>query len=517
MFRILIVDDEKIEREGIRFLISKYEFELDEVEAENGSEALEILDKSKFDILITDIKMPFMDGLQLAHRARIINPDIVTVIFSAYGEFDFARKAIDSKVQHYILKPIDPDEFRDVMTDALAKCQDIRDRIERDVRTRDVYKIGLEYGRSGLLFDLLNGGSINDEVKEFFRELGLEIDGRDIRLAFIDSKERFFDEQGKELERLLPEIAGGKFEFLDLNEYQGVIFLFDESAQGTESQLMELGQRVISFMHQLKQTIVSVMFGKLILSADMIYEEYRRIEDLSETNFYNEISRVVFADEITRESEVLTEIVDKLVDDIKGALSNHDFRFASDALHRLFGALAQDASFSPIYVKYICGDILHAYTIAGDRSNKGVFIKGLEDIFAEHSLVRIREQMLSLLEAKAAAGVLDDNTGVRKAIEQVIRIIENEYSTDLSLEYIARKVYLTPTYLSYLFKQETGHTLLKYLTSYRMSIACRLLRETNKKVADICSEVGYANLSYFCSIFKSHFKTTPAKFREAGS
>jgi two-component system response regulator YesN len=105
------VDDDKIERDGVKFLLSEYRLPFSVAEAPNGKAALSHLQSQPTDVLFTDIKMPFLDGLELAHKAMELNPNIKIVIFSAYGEFEYARKAIELKAIHYILKPIDISEF----------------------------------------------------------------------------------------------------------------------------------------------------------------------------------------------------------------------------------------------------------------------------------------------------------------------------------------------------------------------------------------------------------------------
>lgn len=114
--KILLVDDERTEREGIRFLIEKFQFELEVAEAANGKLAMEYLQKYQdVDILLTDVKMPYMDGLQLAKYAKENRPDVIIIIFSAYSEFDYAKKACEVSAVNYLLKPIEVEEFKQVM------------------------------------------------------------------------------------------------------------------------------------------------------------------------------------------------------------------------------------------------------------------------------------------------------------------------------------------------------------------------------------------------------------------
>ena len=115
MYRVLIADDEKIEREGIKFLLSQEEGEFEIHEASNGKQALNILRSQEIDFLLTDIKMPHMDGLELAGKVSQENPELQIVIFSGYSDFSFAQAAMRYGVKDYVLKPVDPDTFHNTI------------------------------------------------------------------------------------------------------------------------------------------------------------------------------------------------------------------------------------------------------------------------------------------------------------------------------------------------------------------------------------------------------------------
>ena len=118
MCKLLIVDDEKIEREGVKFFLKKLDMDFDVHDEPNGNRALEYIEKvNGVDILLTDVEMPFMDGIELSCKARDWNPDLKTIIFSAYSEFEYARRAIDARVCGYLLKPLRLREFEGVMTE----------------------------------------------------------------------------------------------------------------------------------------------------------------------------------------------------------------------------------------------------------------------------------------------------------------------------------------------------------------------------------------------------------------
>ena len=152
MYTYLIVDDEMIERKGIRMLLSRMNIRENILEASNGEEALEVFEKEKIDVLLTDINMPFMDGIELLSRVHEEYPGTETVIFSGYDEFSYAKKAISYGVSAYILKPVNPEEFEKVVgeiTEKLAKS-------EREEKRKDE---SMEFLREHLLYLMVNGQS----------------------------------------------------------------------------------------------------------------------------------------------------------------------------------------------------------------------------------------------------------------------------------------------------------------------------------------------------------------------
>lgn len=153
MYNILIVDDEKKEREGIALLLKRFGFPLRTAFAQNGEDALKIMEKNYFDILLTDIKMPYMDGIQLIRETqkRGLNP--ICIIYSAYGEFEYAQNAISLGVQEYLLKPVKLDAFKALFEKIIEICQE--KEIEKKNRN-DIIQVKEEAAQQKLSWNLLN-------------------------------------------------------------------------------------------------------------------------------------------------------------------------------------------------------------------------------------------------------------------------------------------------------------------------------------------------------------------------
>lgn len=220
MYKILIVDDEEVEREGIKFLINKYKIELDIAEATNGEKALEYLRINHADILFTDIKMPFMDGLDLSHEDKKIKPKIKIVIFSAYDEFDYAKRAIENDTFRYLLKPVEIEEFLDVIHNIMDICSKEEEEEKKTKEISDSYRQILIYEKEKLLLNIINSEAIDDSFKKRIELINLELNDKYVNMLMINTKNRFFNLKNDEFEKLLENIIEYYYEYINLNEYQ---------------------------------------------------------------------------------------------------------------------------------------------------------------------------------------------------------------------------------------------------------------------------------------------------------
>ena len=162
MYRILIVDDEKIERNGIKMLLNQLTYDFEISEASNGQLALEMLKKNDYDILFTDIKMPFMDGMELIRNVVDMKKNMKYVIFSGCNEFDYAKQAVKLGVSDYILKPVNPMEFEDTISKIVGELEEIR--ANKELKTKSI-----EFMNEHMLYLATTGAEIS-EIKEHNRE-----------------------------------------------------------------------------------------------------------------------------------------------------------------------------------------------------------------------------------------------------------------------------------------------------------------------------------------------------------
>ncbi|MFD2329527.1 response regulator [Cohnella sp. GCM10020058] len=525
MFRILIVDDEHFERDGVVFLIRKFGLDLSIAEAENGEEALAYMKAHAVDILLTDIRMHGMDGLQLARQARDLQPNVKIVILSAYGQFEYAQQAIDLKAVQYVLKPVEVESFVKVLHQAINLCAEERRESERQSRLQQVYRRGIQSEKITLLADLMSEGE-NEAASEenvhgellrlhrLFAGPGVS-DDRSYRFLMLDARLRFFDTVDAGFEALVGDRLEGEGSVMILNEYQALVLVEAHAAETERSLSRMCGNLLRWFKQQYGKELSIVCSGSFHDFAQM-RAEYRKLETMLESKFFYEEGFVLFTDAPLPQLQS-SAFAERAIADISQCLARKEWDVAQVRFVKLFDDLKNGGHFSVIYVKYICSEIIRPLLQTMRKGDSDYFRRTLEAIFRTAALKELRQLMLDLFrECGARSDQAVPPEANHKVVDEVIQIIEREYHTDLSVDTIAERVYLTPSYLSHLFAKQTGLSLIKYLTMHRLEKARQLLQETNRKIIDIGAEVGYANYPYFCSLLKNYYGKTPTQIREEG-
>lgn len=516
MLNLLVVDDDKFEREGVRYLIEKFGFDLAVAEADSGESALAHIARHPVDIMLSDIRMTGMDGLQLAEQVREMKPDrpVKIIFMSAYGEFEYAQRAIDVQAIRYLLKPIQVTEFLKIISLAIQQCEEERLEMAQLERMEQAYMRETRFEKQKLLADLILGRT---ETADEPDSSPLPIEGfgdsRAIRMLMLDAHGRFFDRTSPDFEAELAAAAGRLCELVHLNEFQALLLVPSSPDEPSEA-LVSLGRALSRrFKAEYGQDIAVVVSG-LIEDARQLYREYRAMETLLESKFYWEEGAVVQANRaLEADDGDVTAAVHEVLEEIRQHIHRSRLDVARLRFEQLFDTLQSSSRLSPVYVKYVCMEIAKAVFDASVRKNAESFNKELERIHRTERLADLRLVMREILDDPSLSGDAFGE-GVSKAVGEAVRMIEREYANDLSLELLAERVYLSPSYLSYLFKKQQGVSINKFITQYRMNKAKEQLLTTNRKVVDIAPSVGYANIPYFISLFKSHFGKTPAQFRE---
>lgn len=506
MYRILIADDEKDERDAIRFLLQKYRFPLTVMEAANGKEALEHLTLEGADILFTDIKMPFLNGIELAGKAKELFPDLQIIFFSGYDDFEYVKEALSLRAVNYILKPVNTEEFRKTI---LTVIEAIQKKEQENLRQ----KTSLDFRKNHILYQLINNTS-PENIKRSNPELDISFLYSYRQMVLIQYESDFFGgsflENGTEdflftVRSLLPE----DFCHINLNPSQSLL-LFTKALEAKEAN--NLGEKLHHCLfRQFKQPCYIAVSTPFSSPGDMA-KVFRETEGYLEKRFFFP-GRYVYTQAVDSSGLADPAEDDLLLKSIEKDIQLKDVYSLKHNIAMLIQKYENQATFSHIYVRYLFTGLLQTMLQSLSHYEESAFWQISEKIYHFKYFSDIRLLILETLD-KLVAEMEQEQQSPRHAINLVDKYIREHYGEELSLNILADKVYLTPRYLSSLFIQETGFGINKYIKNLRMEKAKELLVKTNMKISDICQAVGYSNVSYFCKSFQEDFGTTPDKYRQ---
>lgn len=511
---MLVVDDQQAEIDAIEWLIEKNSLPLVVVQKNNGKSALQYLSEHKIDILFTDIRMPFMDGLELARRARELLPSLKIIIYSAYGEFEYAKKAIMLGAVHYILKPLEVKEFLSVINNVIMQCTNERLQKEQERLLIRGFQKGVEYEKEKVLHDLLQGCVLDDRFRERAAFAGLNMEAQRIQMILVKVRQKLFDTNYEEFKELLASILGRDVYFLNVDEHQSVLLFALDSSMDESI----FHQELVAYSELLREGLKNrfereslIIVGTAVDRIESLHMEFSRMEARLEYFFFIEGSAV--CDNIRFYSGGTGSSLEPTLQSIYAMIDRGEYEALEQGVEFLIDSMRRSGSFSSIYAKLVFTGILKKiYESLG--KNGLTLTEGLDPIVRCDSVIELKEVILSVVRDMKKSNECRTAESNRKAIEEVLRIIRTEYGSDIGLEYLANRVFLSPSYLSILLKKMTGKNFSKHITAVRMEKAQELLRNTTIKVVDIGNQVGYPNPSYFNLMFKQHYGMTPLQYRE---
>lgn len=511
MKNILIVDDEKIERSGIIMLLKRMGMDVCIREASNGKEAFSYLqsvadkeaDLPKIDILLTDVKMPFMDGITLIENVKNAGIKLKAIIFSGYNEFEYAKLAVKLGVQDYILKPVDPAEFA-------ATIRKVCDELDEESRKNEDINRQESFIKQYYLYSLLNGGdaaSILDNADY--------LDSYD-RMALMEFNSEFFGKFDSTFAQdMIEEVStsgeAADYLYLNLNTQQSVV-LFNTNGR-TEAQIVDIFKRLHDKVIEKTGQFMYAAISGAVSSHTELPGAMDELETLMNNKFY-ETETYIYTNSVSDKIPVLVQIDDDaLMKQMKQDIKMKDVDFLRIHFDELCRKYRGQSNFSHIYIKFIFSNLLKDFYDNIPDAKEEEFGREIDKLYTSEDfscIMEIVNNNIDLLEKTFAA----NPAMAHREIETVKSYIHSHYSEELGAQQLADMVYLAPSYLSSLFKKETGQNLSKYIKQYRMEKAKEMLEDTNMKIVNISEKVGYPNVSYFCQSFREYYGVSPQKFRD---
>lgn len=518
LIRMIIVDDEPIICEGLKMTIDWEQLGVEVAGvAYDGKQALEIVESEPIDIVLSDIRMDGMDGLELAEQLRNLYPSISIVIISGYDDFDYARRAMRLGVIDYLLKPVNIDELKTIVSKVITRIHESAytispeeaelwlinaiynksDYAEIDILRRDKYVQGSFFMITSQLMDFKRhyGEFSVEAIKRLQDEwmillqselhtLGLSTifaySNPNLLYTFINDEHNVLDD--KKLEQLLQRVAAG------WNHEGGMYFAVSTAYTELEktAEMCEQVRRMLAYHVLLSE-------GEIVLNE-------QKCKEL-------ETSR--------RSSSNYSPPVD-WVSRLSGLLYRQEWTEVKQMVESLFAQMRQQQLLLPeligVYEEQMAllRQRLRNNVVDLEQSNERQHNVDLHQYNAYDALEQLLlDELHSVLELISSHSVNKAYWIVEKAMKYVIE----HFSEDVKASEVAEWLNITPNHFSYIFKQNTGKNFKEYMNDVRISEAQRLLELTNDKVFEIADQVGYKEYKYFVTVFKSVTGMTPNEYR----
>lgn len=523
MISLFLVEDERIARESIRDNVPWQEHDILFLgDAPDGEVALPQLLEKRPDILLTDIKMPFMDGLELCRILTDRLPAARFVVFSGFDAFEYAKQAIQMNVVEYILKPINADELSAV----LRRLKDQLDRERAERRNvellRSRYMENLPVLRELFYANLLDGRIEPGTERERAAHLDIDLQGEEwaVGLAYIGSDRR--DALSTlSIQNLLEEtLTADRCKLSLYNDWVAVIVSLTESF--TIYDLIRVLDRVCTLAASYLGLTLTVGVGAPCKELSGMARSAAEARTALEYRSMVGRGQVIYIGDLEPDGgQVLTfEEADERT--LTAAVRLGSEQEVRDAAAALAGKIREANPSAGQYNLFLMELVTHLMKMTR-RSGVGV-----EEVFGTGFSLPIQDSALPSLEELedwCAERYLRLRTLIRRrqtdsagqTVETAKEYIRQHYAeSDLSVEKLCAYLHLSSTYFSTLFKRETGTSFTAYVTTVRMEAAAEAIRGTEEKTYLIAQRCGYEDPNYFSYVFKRHFGVTPTKYRSEG-
>lgn len=516
---ILVVDDEYYARKAIVKMVGDSAPDMRvAADLETGKEAADYLEEHKnVDLVITDIRMPEMNGLELAEYIFKKGLDIAVIITTGYADFSYAKQAISYQVKEYLTKPINRDDLKEAIRKVVKEKADrqgeIRIRVEKQL---------LERSKEHLSFKELFR---NSELRGRFMARTEELAKRFYYRVFIMQLNKQFSEEQREVvkARMVPKLFGTQadtFYFKQNDEYVGIIFGEKEILEEDEL-VTELQAKLRVIRYQYPECDVTMGVSKVHFGIKNLYETYKEAVYIMNQRLMQGWNRVYSYETLRTHSHVMSHQEES---ELHSALEKGDYQRAEKWIAEIFEneEFLQQGDIYSLYdlvinilmiINKVYRTLNHIDQSSEDKMS--VMFSRRYDLYNFKNIRELEEYLLAIIhEICSVSGMNKGTSKNSNMIHDIMEYIDRSYQYEISLNELAvNKYFVNPSYLSRLFKERVGQTFSRYVMEVRLKKAVELLENSVLRVNDIAAAVGYNDASNFIQVFKRQYGLTPEEYR----
>lgn len=530
MTKILICDDEGIVQESVKFMIQKsFGDECKTESAKNGRTAIELAESFRPDIILMDIQMPGINGIEAMQEIRRENKDVVFIVLTAYDKFEYSQRAIDMGVLAYLTKPINRDTLTETLKKAMGGISKRRKKLSYDLRVKEKLETVIPIMESGFVYAVLLGNQEESEYTKYRELLDIQAD-----YAYVMVIE-----------------CGDEMHKGELSNTVGAGIRLQKQYSIFREMVKEDSGGIVGALMANKATILvpedggSEDYDKRITKIDCARRMLRKLEQQLDLKFKMGIGSVCSWSTMP---ESYREALDSLREGVGKVTHAKDLPvscvyeedYPVELEKQLFEAVSRGRQEE---IKKFCTEYMEWMKKKSRELDNVIRLKTLEFVlWAEHlaymqggmvyrfadrkgywetveSAQNYEELELWFIQKMTEAGrhiARKQQEKTENVVDKAKSYILNNFSKELSLDETAKVVGISPYYLSKLFKESEGINYIEYVTKMRIDYAKHQLFNQDKTIKEICRESGYSDPNYFSRIFKKWTGTTPTEFRESG-
>jgi len=527
LYRMILVDDEDEVRGRISSKISNESGFQVVAAAGNGYDALELIEKHKPHVVLTDIKMPFVDGIELARTIKRDFPTTRIAFITGYDEFEYAREAVELHVTSYLTKPVTQSDISGFL-DKL--------KVELDNEFKEKYNLDMlrkRYEQSiPLIIDnyftsyLISSQSGKTEDIENLRQYGIFLDDRKFITAFVQTERGQDHHDVVEYEKLKLSVRSVIQSILERHDYSyysfhfnnGIVLVIKNNSLNFMKKVDSVFYEMVKMVEQYLSIAIDIGVSNQHIGFSKLRTAYQESEQALGFSRFLNAGRIVYIDQLEKDRPKVLTLSDTDINDIV-----YNMKFGSDQeIRNVMESLKLNAlkdsksitNFRPYIIAMVNVLVNFSESIGVDLDE----VLG-EDVLEKITRFRNLEQMfdwvLSVIIKLREMNLKNKMSNSQKMLDNAINFMERNYTdTTISMESVCDEMGISISYLSLLFKKEKQTTFVKYLTMIRLEKAKELLGMTGEKIIDIAGKCGYNEVYYFSHSFKKYTGVSPKKYRE---
>lgn len=503
MNKVMLVDDEKLIIEGLMNILDWEKLGLKITKTSNsGNDAIKKFMEDPVDIIISDINMPQLNGLELLKKIKSINNKTRFIIVSGYDEFSYAKEAIKYGADNYILKPIDEDELELTLKKIVLDINNNKN-IENKI-----------LAKNRILFQYINGNASKEELLKIENYLAFPLKHRNYTVAIITFIDRNKKDLTTHIESIFKDVFKEGYEIL--HRYNGQIIIINSWNKNIEY------SDIKNYYEKVKDEIIERLDQTIFISIGDL------TDNIDEIEFVYDIAKALNKYMLTEGSNICLDryslnyvnnnlTFSKELENINRLIIERNLYDLENYIETIF----DNKQLSPkniydlcIKIIFLIHNILEEFKLK--KSNNKYEDDSLSNVILELCNENTRENVKVFVISEIREIIeLMNNTDIcySPVIRQVINLINKNYNEELSLKTLAQKYNINSSYLGQIFTKEVGISFSEYLNKVKNTKAKDLILNTNMKINDIARSVGYIDTSYFYRKFKKYFGVCPSTLR----